>query len=219
MIPRLLFLVSLALGACAADPSFRSENAMASSADAWRPDLPPDRGPILREDLPPPPNARTDDPIFATSDTDNAPSTAGSDLLPAPAVSASEESDPTETTEAASDPAPWTPIVFLPGTPERRLATLPARTEIGADCAGQVPPAALPFATPWMEIAHGRIAAVAEGEGAPMLYLRDPDGDWHCGLQRAEAPARPGRWQLHVGTLRETAPIPPVRVRLEHASP
>jgi hypothetical protein len=217
MIPRLLLLVPLALGACAADPSFRPEDATVGAADAWLPDLPPDRGPILREDLPPPPGARADDPTFAA--LDDAPGAAGLDLLPAPAASASEAPDPAETTEAAADPAPWTPIALLPGIPERRLATLPARTEIGADCAGHVPPAALPFATPWMEIARGRIAAVAEGEGAPMLYLRDPDGDWYCGLRRAEAPARPGRWQLHVGTLLEAAPVPPVRVRLEHAGP
>ena len=113
----------------------------------------------------------------------------------------------------------WTPIAQIPGVPDRRTASRPAREEIDADCAGYLPQAVLPFATPWIDIPDGRIAIATDDKGAPMLYLRDPDGDWRCGLFRVEAPARPGRWQIHVGTLLEGAPVPPVRLRIEHALP
>jgi hypothetical protein len=217
MIPRLLLLVPLTLAACSAHPISTPDSASTAAVDGRRPDQPSAHGPVLRDDLPPPPGARTDDPAPVSSETD--PGAGGIDLSPVSAAPAPETPEPPETAEPTADPAPWTTVARLPGVPERRLATRAARAEIDADCAGHVPPAALPFATPWMDVAQGRIAAVAEGEGTVMLYLRDPDGDWHCGLRRAEAAARAGRWRLHVGTLLENAPVPPVRVRIEHAIP
>jgi len=212
MIPRLLLLFPLSLAACAPQ-----EQATTSSAHGdglavapWIPDLSPDHGPVLREDLPPPPGVESAD--SGRAGHDNLP------LSPAPTTSPGDAGrDPEDARPEAA--ASWIPVAQIPGVPERRTASRPAREEIGADCAGHLPQAVLPFATPWIDIPDGRIAAAADGEGAPMLYLRDPDGDWHCGLIRAEAPARPGRWQIHVGALLEGAPVPPVRLRIEHAAP
>ena len=211
MIPRLLLLLPLALAACAPqEQATSSVGGDIPAAAAWIPNLPPDLGIVLREDLPPPPAAESADAGTASHD----------DALPTPPSTA-----PQDQGDAGQDPqdarpeaaVSWTTVARIPGVPDRRTASRPAREEIGADCAGHLPPAVLPFATPWIEIPDGRIAAAADGEGAPMIYLRDPDGDWHCGLRRAEAPARPGRWQIHVGALLDGAPVPPVRLRIDHA--
>jgi hypothetical protein len=202
------------LTACSADPLATPDAVSTAAVDGGCPDRPPAHGSVLREDLPPPPGAKTSNPVLVSHDT--APGAGGVDLFP---VSAAPVPETPQSAEGTADSPSWTTVARLPGVPERRLATRAARTAIDADCAGHVPPAALPFATPRMEAAQGRIAAVAEGEGTVMLYLRAPDGNWHCGLRRAEAAAQPGRWQLHVGTLLENAPVPPVRVRIEHATP
>jgi hypothetical protein len=211
MIPRLLLLFSLALAACTPqEQATSSAHGDGQAVAAWTPNLSPDHGLVLREDLPPPPDIESVD--FGMAGYDDLPLPLSPTPSPGDAGRDPEDARP----EAA---ASWTLVAQIPGVPERRTAFRSAREEIGADCAGHLPQAVLPFATPWIEISDGRIAAAADGEGAPMLYLRDPDGDWHCGLIRVEAPARPGRWQIHVGALLEGAPVPPVRLRIEHAPP
>jgi hypothetical protein len=207
----------LALAACSAHPPSIRDGAGTAAADGRRPDPPPVHGLVLRADLPPLPSARTDGPAPVSPETDPAAGDGGSSS--GSATPAPDARELPKTAEPTADPAPRTMVVRLPGVPERRLATRAARTEIDADCAGYLPPGAMPFAAPRMDVAQGRMAAVAEGEGTVMLYLRAPDGDWHCGLRRVEAAARPGRWRLYVGTLFANAPVPPVRVRVEHAIP
>jgi hypothetical protein len=211
MIPSLLLLFPLTLAACAPqEQATFSIQGDGLAVAAWIPNLFPDHGAVLREDLPPPPGVESAD--FGMAGHDDLP------LPPSPIPSLGDAGRNSENARLEAV-ASWTLIAQILGVPERRTASRSAREEIGADCAGHLPQVILPFATPWIDIPDGRIAVAADGEGAPMLYLQYPDGDWHCGLIRAEAPARPGRWQIHVGALLEGTPVPPVRLRIAHAAP
>jgi len=159
MIPRLPLLFPLALAACAPQEQATSSiNGDGLAVAAWTPDLFPDRGSVLREDLPPSPGAESAD--FGMAGHDDLP------LPPPPTPSPGDAGrDPENARPEAA--ASRTLVAQIPGVPERRTASRSAREEIGADCAVRLPQAVLPFATPWIDIPDSRIAAADDGEGAP----------------------------------------------------